>query len=153
MRTSVRGILIEDDKLLVIHRIKNNYEYYVVPGGGVEAQETLMQALKRELLEEVGIQIKVLDEKPFYTYLDQDGYQYFYLIFWSSGEYGSGKGPEFSSPEYESHGEYKICFVSLQDVALGKINLVPTSFKDEFIHNLNKIQDVFNLDSKKNNPQ
>ena len=47
MRTSVRGILVEDGKLLVIQRIKNRYEYFVIPGGGVEAQETLMQALKR----------------------------------------------------------------------------------------------------------
>ena len=68
-------------------------------------------------------------------------------------ESGYYKGPEFTSSEYESHGEYKICFVSLQDVALGKINLVPASFKDEFIHNLNKVQDVFYLDSKNNNFQ
>lgn len=74
MRTRVRGILIKNGKLLVIHRIKNNYEYYVIPGGGIENQETMTQALKRELLEEVGIQIKVLDEDPIYTYLDQDGY-------------------------------------------------------------------------------
>ena len=153
MRTSVRGILVEDGKLLVIQRIKNRYEYFVIPGGGVEAQETLMQALKRELLEEVGIQIKILDENPFYTYFDQYGYQYFYLISRASDEYGSDKGPEFTSSEYESHGEYKICFVSLQDVALGKINLGPASFKDEFIHNLNKVQDVFYLDSKNNNFQ
>lgn len=148
MRTRVRGILIDGGMLLVIHRIKNNHEYYVIPGGGVEEQETMTQALSRELFEEVGIQIKVLDENPTYTFLDQDGYQYFYLISWVGGEFNSGTGPEFFSSEYEGHGEYKICFVSLQDIALGKINLVPISFKNEFIHDLNKAQDISCLSSE-----
>ena len=77
VRVSVRGILIQDDQLLVIHQIKNDREYYVIPGGGVEDYETLVQALKREMLEEVGIQVDVLNEQPIYTYHDQDSIQYF----------------------------------------------------------------------------
>ena len=54
MRTNIRvsAIIIEDKKILLIHRIKNGDEYWVVIGGGVEEGESLEDALKREVLEE-----------------------------------------------------------------------------------------------------
>lgn len=146
MRICVRGILIEEGKLLVIHRIKNDLEYYVIPGGGVEDNETMIQALKRE--KEVGINIKVLSDNPIYTYQDSESIHSFYLISYAGGVYDSGLGPEFFSKEYESHGEYKIGFVSLQDIALGRINLVPISIKDELVRDLKKFHDISFLSSE-----
>ena len=148
VRICVRGILIEEGKLLVIHRIKNDLEYYVIPGGGVEDNETMIQALKREILEEVGINIKVLSDNPIYTYQDSESIHSFYLISYAGGVYDSGLGPEFFSKEYESHGEYKIGFVSLQDIALGRINLVPISIKDELVRDLKKFHDISFLSSE-----
>lgn len=59
MRTnvSVRGIIIRDGKILLIHRFKNGAEYWVVPGGGVEEGEALEEALRREMKEETGREI------------------------------------------------------------------------------------------------
>lgn len=79
MTIRVRGILIREGKLLVIHRIKEGREYYVIPGGGVENQETMLEALKREMKEEVGIIVSILDENPIYTFQDEESHQLFYL--------------------------------------------------------------------------
>ncbi len=48
----VRGIIIKDGKILIIHRIKNGEEYYLIPGGGIEDGETIEQTLIREIKEE-----------------------------------------------------------------------------------------------------
>ena len=134
MRISVRGILIQDDQLLVIHRIKGDREYYVIPGGGVEDNETLIQALKREMLEEVGIQVDVLNEQPIYTYHDQDSIQYFYVVSYVSGEYGTGTGPEFE--KQVSTNQYLLEFISFKDIK--NICLVPEFLKEKLLKDFGK---------------
>ena len=64
-RISVRGIIIEDDGVYAIFRrkIRNDgvvKEYYVIPGGGMKSEETLQQTLKRELKEELSIDVEVI---------------------------------------------------------------------------------------------
>ena len=64
-RISVRGIIIEDDEVYTIFRrkIRNNgvvNEYYVIPGGGMKREETLQEALKRELKEELSIDVDII---------------------------------------------------------------------------------------------
>ena len=134
VRVSVRGILIQDDQLLVIHQIKNDREYYVIPGGGVEDYETLVQALKREMLEEVGIQVDVLNEQPIYTYHDQDSIQYFYVVSYVSGEYGTGTGPEFK--KQVSTNQYLLEFISFKDIK--NICLVPEFLNEKLLKDFRK---------------
>jgi 8-oxo-dGTP pyrophosphatase MutT (NUDIX family) len=54
-RPSVYGILIENGKVL----LSKQWDGYDIPGGGVELDETLDEALKREFVEETGLKIKV----------------------------------------------------------------------------------------------
>jgi 8-oxo-dGTP pyrophosphatase MutT (NUDIX family) len=54
-RRSVRAVILDGNKLLVIYL--SNLEEYKLPGGGIEKGETLIDALKRETLEEVGFKI------------------------------------------------------------------------------------------------
>ena len=49
---SVRGLVIKEAKVLLVHRFKNGSEYWVVPGGGVEEGESKIKALVREMWEE-----------------------------------------------------------------------------------------------------
>jgi 8-oxo-dGTP diphosphatase len=60
-RIRVSAILRRDDRLLLCRHEKGDKEYWLLPGGGVNSGESLADALRRELLEEVGIK----DELPF----------------------------------------------------------------------------------------
>ena len=53
MRPSARAIIVEDGKLALIHNGKRNY--YMFPGGGIEAGESHEEALIREVREESGL--------------------------------------------------------------------------------------------------
>ena len=80
MRNSARAIIINNGKLLVMFRRRidgdNKREYYVIPGGGIEPNETPEQTVIRELKEEMCVDIKV---KNFVgTGETKDGVAYYY---------------------------------------------------------------------------
>jgi len=55
-RPSVRGIIVRDGKVAMMHSKK--YNYYKLPGGGIEPGETLEDTLVREVREESGLIVK-----------------------------------------------------------------------------------------------
>lgn len=57
MRASSRGLVFDEDGrvLLARHRINDSTTVWVGPGGGVEGEESLVEALARELFEETGL--------------------------------------------------------------------------------------------------
>ena len=54
-RDSSRAIIIKDGRVAMVHSLK--YEYYKFPGGGIEADESAIEALIRETREEAGLLI------------------------------------------------------------------------------------------------
>lgn len=63
-RISSRAIIIENGKVLTMFRRKTKNgiteEYYVAPGGGIEDGETLEENVKRELSEELNVEIEII---------------------------------------------------------------------------------------------
>ena len=53
-RPSVYGVLIENNKVL----LSGQWDGYDFPGGGIEINETVSEALEREFFEETGTKIK-----------------------------------------------------------------------------------------------
>jgi ADP-ribose pyrophosphatase YjhB (NUDIX family) len=60
-RVRVAGVFVEDGKLLLIAHKKRKDVYWLLPGGGVDFGESLGDALKRELCEELSIEAEVHD--------------------------------------------------------------------------------------------
>ncbi|PKM91958.1 MAG: hypothetical protein CVU81_03100 [Euryarchaeota archaeon HGW-Euryarchaeota-1] len=62
MRTYLRtaAIIFYKGKLITTKMKKDGKTYYVLPGGGVEGNETIFDALKREVDEEVNLKVKKL---------------------------------------------------------------------------------------------
>lgn len=56
MRTSVRALIQGDGFTLLIRRSRGNETYYVLPGGGVEEGEEIIETLKREVREELSVE-------------------------------------------------------------------------------------------------
>lgn len=57
---AVAAIILRDDQILLIKRgAEPGYGKWSVPGGSVEIGETLEEAVKREVLEETGLRIRV----------------------------------------------------------------------------------------------
>ncbi len=78
-RINVRAIIWKDGKLLAVkHKSRHGNgvaAYYAVPGGGLDPMESLTDCLKRELMEETGIEAvpgKLLFMQQFCS--DRQGY-------------------------------------------------------------------------------
>jgi len=112
------GIIIEDGKILLIHRFRGGKEYWVIPGGSVEEGETIKQALGRELSEELAIQ--VLASKPLFKIRNFGRFEYYFLITKYEGS------PKMGGPELEWANKDNQYILEKKDLAkLSKINLLP----------------------------
>ena len=80
MRVSARAIIIENEKVLLMFRRKLDgdkiKEYYVVPGGGQDEGETLEQTVKRELNEELGVEIEIIKFVGEETFKESNSHYY-----------------------------------------------------------------------------
>jgi inorganic pyrophosphatase len=97
MRHRAAVFVIDKDKVLLFYRLKNGEEYYAVPGGGVEPNETPEQTAVRELEEETNLDVS-LGEKIGEFEAD-DNHQYFYIAkSWSGTPTFGGEELERQSP-------------------------------------------------------
>ena len=135
-RIRAAAIIFIDNKLITIYREKNVdgelKKYYVIPGGGVEDGETIEYATKREILEEVGINIELTDK---YFYLEKENSEeYFYISNYISGTIGTGTGPEFTDRDIQKYGTYEIKLVPKEEIK--NINLLPPEVKEYILQNI-----------------
>ena len=60
VRHACRGVVVKDGKVLLSCEAK--FDKYMIPGGGVEGEETLAECCEREILEETGFEVKAVEE-------------------------------------------------------------------------------------------
>ena len=105
------GIIIRDGKVLLIHRIKENEECWVFPGGTKEDRETIEQTLDREMAEEIGI--TVLEKKLLYSFEASGRIEHHFLVVDYQGEPAMG-GPELQ--RMTEQNQYSIDTVDIADL-------------------------------------
>lgn len=59
-RTASRGIVVNGDKIALLY--KSNKNEYKLPGGGIENDEEPTEAFKREILEETGCEVEIIEK-------------------------------------------------------------------------------------------
>lgn len=136
MRKPIRavGIVIKDTDVLLMWR-KNNKEYYVFPGGGVEANETIEEAVIREIYEESTLTVKI--EKLLYhlTYFNSDkteeSEQFFYKCSYVSGEPKLQKGSNEYRENAKGEDLYTPLWVPLHTIT--QLTLYPMTIRNWLI--------------------
>jgi 8-oxo-dGTP diphosphatase len=80
----VGGVAIKDGRVLLIKRAFPPLQgEWSIPGGGLDVGETILQGIRRELLEETGVAVRVLDQIETFErimYDDKERVQYHYVI-------------------------------------------------------------------------
>ena len=61
VREAARAVVMDDEKRVALLHVAK-FNYYKLPGGGVEASEDYQAALHRECHEEIGCEIEILGE-------------------------------------------------------------------------------------------
>ena len=141
IKIRLAGIIPMGNGFALMHRVGvQNHpigEYYVFPGGGQEGNETYEEGVIREVKEEFGIDVKVIEKIYEMEHSNKMTKELFFLCEYISGELGTGTGPEFSGdPKYEHRGQYLPEIISREDVE--NITLLPFEIRDKFIEDMKK---------------
>ncbi|MEH6941434.1 NUDIX domain-containing protein [Bacillus sp. JJ722] len=104
-------VLIQNKKVGLIKRIREDSVYYVFPGGGIEEGETPEETAIREAFEELGVKVKIND---CIAKIDFNGTQYFFLADIIDGTFGIGKGEEFAD---SNNGVYLPIWIEIEKLS------------------------------------
>ncbi|MFJ8520496.1 NUDIX hydrolase [Lysinibacillus xylanilyticus] len=119
MRNRGSVVIVENDKVGLIQRIRDGSVYYVFPGGGIENGETQEEGAKREAFEELGVEVKV---NECIAKVEYNGTQYFFLSEIINGIFGTGQGEEYTDNERD-RGTYLPMWVDIK--RLSSIDVKP----------------------------
>jgi ADP-ribose pyrophosphatase YjhB (NUDIX family) len=132
LRNSVKAIIIQDGRLLVLRKKDNGGTYTVLPGGGQNHGETLHQALKREVFEEIGAKVKIgrllhireyLSEKHGFALEDRNIHQVEFLFKCKLAEKYQPKNGDIPDPHQEG-----VAWVGLEQ--LDEANFYPVRLRE-----------------------
>ena len=113
----VRLLIVVDDQLALIKRVRDGHTYYVLPGGGVEAGETFEEAGRREAMEELGVEI-AYDRLAYDELFGGQRYVYYFARI-TGGEFGTGEWPDFADRDEQKraeHGSYEAVWMPLAEI-------------------------------------
>jgi len=138
MRKRATAIIIKDGAILLIKRIKPEREYFIFPGGGVDEGETIEDALRREVKEELCLDVKKcrflfeienLSVPPFITIHAGCRNEYCFLI----EDYGGI--PKIGGPEKERmtpENQYHVAWLTMEEFAT-RPNIFPREAVEKII--------------------
>ena len=128
MKHSGRVIILKDNEVLLIKRVKNDRTYYVFPGGKAEVGETPEMTAMREAYEELGVQVELGD--CFETVRFSEVQQYYFFATIVGGELGTGQAEEFTTGE----GTYELEWLPVD--VLSNYPVIPTEVVDRLMNHI-----------------
>lgn len=119
MRIRSAAILIQNNSIALMERHRDGLHYFTFPGGGVDEGETPEQAVVREVQEELGVNVRVLQLVAEVWF--RGNQQFFFLVEWVGGEFGSGSGEEYASDHDPARGTYEPIWMPLEEVTVKNV--------------------------------
>jgi 8-oxo-dGTP pyrophosphatase MutT (NUDIX family) len=130
-RNAVRAVIINENKILMAHLGKTNE--YKFPGGGKEENETIEEAIRREVLEEVGYVVEKTNEKigeiTEYDTAKEGGNNIFKMVSWYYPVEVNKIPQKQKLEEYEKELLFKPCWIEIETAY--KTNMERIKNKDE----------------------
>lgn len=89
VREIVRAVVLDENNQVALTKlfgddIFGHRDYYELPGGGIQPGESKMQALRREMAEELGYQVALIGEigevDDYYNLICRENHNYFYIL-------------------------------------------------------------------------
>ncbi len=118
---SIRVLVVQDGKVLVIHRLNHGEEYWVFPGGHVEEGESAETAARREILEETSLRVTEILQIIPYQHPKNNELQAVVVAQVEPGTPRLGNGNEVFTPE----DQYTPQWLDLK-TALTLTNILPS---------------------------
>jgi 8-oxo-dGTP diphosphatase len=137
LRVRVNGILIRDQKILMIkHLMGNDKILWSVPGGGIEFGQNAKSNLKREFEEETGIEVEISDYLFIYEYLEPPlhALEHFFLVKITNGVLKLGRDPELD-PSNQIISE-------IHWMSINEIQSLPQNSLHQIFWGINSLKDL-----------
>lgn len=136
MKKAARVIVEKDEYIILIKRRKkvngSVREYYVIPGGTLDENETFEEAAVREIKEELNVDIELEDMfyEEYNEELEKQEKYFFSKII--KGKISEGSGEEFQNQDINSkYGTYEIFYIRKSEISA--YNILPTTIKDVLV--------------------
>ena len=114
---TARAVIIHNEEVILLYRHKEKEEYYALPGGHIELNETKEECLIREIKEELNINIRIIS---FLGIVEKKGHiDYIYNCEYLSGKLLlGGEEKERNKPE----NSFKVVLIDMKDI--DKVNIL-----------------------------
>ncbi len=67
-RVTIKALIVKDGKILLLKEPKPLSGKWELPGGGLDFGENIYAGLRREIEEELGVQVASIDARPMYVW-------------------------------------------------------------------------------------
>lgn len=139
LRPRAAAIILDQEQKLLLLRQKNPYngfEWWTLPGGGMEPEESAIDTIVREVQEECGVKCRPIKLIYVSEYVDYSmNTHHLGMFFLTHIEEGAQVCTGFD-PEVEIQYIKECRFVSKEEIQSAKLPIYPHLFKEQFWEDL-----------------
>ena len=130
LRKAARAVVFDQTGRIALMNVSKR-GYHKLPGGGVEAEEDVAEALRREVLEETGCEIRIMEPVGM-TIEYRNARELLQLSFCFHGEM-VGQPGELSLTELEAENGFRLEWVTLEEARKLLAADAPAEYHEKFM--------------------